>query len=1116
MTIRNDLITEVKKYLVGPSCPDETLPSGNFPLDFYISGLLFPVGIEQDVEVETLAMDSFGKGNEESTDASPEIGWLRPNSIGIRCNIGQNVQKVNIEIEYAKYVLDGNFWKRKGVRRDHEILLDDKKGEIEINGSDEIESAITWNMDEIQHGKDVLRVLTVFLSNSTKPLLIEDKKGNGFRIRRENLNKRMIFQPSIKVFSKDQKPIFAKTIIVSDAYVEDDDDSLNFLFRDKSAYAQGYGCAASWDNNSDYPKFVKTEIIPSYTAKKTLTSSDGGDDHPVLIDMNVLANAKKPSEIEQEVTPVIKQYETWIEKIEPQITELRDEYPDMEATAEKHLKQCKDALNRMKKGLTLLTDSTDPKIFDAFVLANKAMQLQRVHYDYSIKKFKGKAQGNACPHPSTVPSKWRPFQIAFILMNLESMCNPNSEERKIADLLWIPTGAGKTEAYLGLAAFTMLLRRMTGVENGDGGSGTSVIMRYTLRLLTIQQFERASALMCALEVLRRSSTTKLGDEPFLIGLWLGSTVTPNQHKRSRECITRSLRGEYTSESPSQLLFCPWCGQDLDEHQYNAKGSWTVAHCRNSKCEFWSNEPTDTKRALPIVTVDEDIYRRCPALLISTVDKFARIAWEPMSASIFGLVDRHCSTHGYITQCEEHSNHIDGELKQIDSFSKPDLIIQDELHLISGPIGTIVGLYETVIDYLCSDIINGSKISPKIIASTATIKNVDNQIKQLFNRDQVQKFPPPGIDPDDFFFWWNTNKDGRTYIGTTYSHKSMKFALSRLYASLLQKVHEIKQEQTKEIDPYYTLVGYFNSRRELGGALRLVEDDVPSDINSITELIPGHKNKDERKLNIIKELTGRKNANEIREIRGELENNHNSGDAIDVLLATNMISVGIDVERLGLMVISGQPKNSTEYIQVTGRIGRRYDIPGLVFTMFSPYKPRDLSHYENFTGNHLALQKSVEHVSLTPFSERALERALHAIYISLIRMQITSLNNREDAGKLEMEMPDVIKLQDVVLDRLEQVQKIDKTSAEYARLKGKLQEFIDNWEKLIKDNEGDDDGKKIVYQWKWMGAGNEPNEEELPIMIDFADKKSDYRQKKFPLATPGSMRDVEKELEMYYG
>jgi len=528
-------------------------------------------------------------------------------------------------------------------------------------------------------------------------------------------------------------------------------------------------------------------------------------------------------------------------------------------------------------------------------------------------------------------------------------------------------------------------------------------------------------------------------------------------------------------------------------------------------------------------VDSDIYSRGPSIIIGTVDKLARMPFRKEIATIFGRAEKYCEQHGFLSFNEDHpSSHpkINKKVKRIDSSkARPDLIIQDELHLIDGPLGTMVGLYETAVDYLSSSKNSeGDETRPKILVSTATVRGAEDQVRRIFNRRQTKTFPPPGINRSDSFFWWESDRPGRQYVGVSFSNRSAKFAIARLYASLLQKVKQLSLTFDTKMDPYWSLVGYFNSIRELGGSIRLVEDDVKSDILFLTESVegmqcPSHQRRDPGTMqNGVEELTGRKKQKDLNIIREKLLKPMNDPEVLSVLLATNMISVGIDVDRMGLMAVNGQPKNTTEYIQATGRIGRRKDVPGLVFTMLNPWKPRDLSHYENFVGYHMTMQKSVEPASVTPFSISACERGLHAVYIAMIRLSIANLSGKEDANNIANYAADVSEIQEAILKRFREVEVVDESDSGYKDFKNELIKFHENWERFVEDTEKDREGrvKGVWYDNPYRPAewGGTKYDNPNVLMIEFS-KKPDCTDGEFPKATPESLRDVEQMIKMEY-
>jgi hypothetical protein len=400
-------------------------------------------------------------------------------------------------------------------------------------------------------------------------------------------------------------------------------------------------------------------------------------------------------------------------------------------------------------------------------------------------------------------------------------------------------------------------------------------------------------------------------------------------------------------------------------------------CINRDCSF------SRGKSLPILAVDEPIYRRLPCFLIATVDKFAAMPWTGEVGGFFGRVQRH-DRQGFYGPSEPLAGHPLPD----DRLPPPDLVIQDELHLISGPLGTMVGLYETALDELSSVEVNGTKVRPKIVASTATVRRAESQIRALFNHRMIDIFPPPGPDNRNSFFAQTltpAQSNARLYVGIAAQGRSPKVVMLRVYLALLATAQKWyaklgkKPDPTNPGDPYMTLLGYFNSLRELGGARRLIEDEVRNRLagyatrNRVGETEGLFEN---RQIDYEPvELTSRVSTSQVSEAKRRLAQPFSDEDSADVAIATNMISVGLDITRLGLMVVFGQPKTSAEYIQATSRVGRDHEHPGLVVTILNIHKPRDRSHYERFAAYHESFYRCVEATSVTPFSPRALDRGL---------------------------------------------------------------------------------------------------------------------------------------------
>ena len=1149
--VREQLLDEVKKFFVGPRSSTDELPEGNMPLDVYTAGILFPKSAPQD-ELDREGKDDGSNSSEDAGNDEESEKFFRQNSIGIRAELAKGTEKIRLAINYGKYsATEKGVWKRNELdyaQRMHELdLTGQMNGEIEIlDDSGAAESKIFW---KLYNGT----VLNVFLENGKtwvgyeSEAKIQNPQGRKAVDYEEAViqnNENSIFQPSVSLHASGSGCPFKPMSTGSKFYRSAEDDLFDMLYRGRKVFGSGYGCAAEWEKDYN-PDYVRTVIIPTFQDGEIAMFAESADDplRPVRIDMHDLCCFEKLDDfddnrktIASRLAPMIDGYRSWIQAQTDRADKdlIGNRYDEI---AKGNLRKCSDALNRMEDGYRLLAHGVEDDgniILKSFILANRAMLYQRLHFTYALSRFKNKkAEWPDAKKPHQ--AFWYPFQLAFLLMSLRGMAFKEHVDRSVADLIWFPTGGGKTEAYLGVAAFAMILRRLR--REAEDGLGVSVIMRYTLRLLTLQQFERASTLMCALEFLRRNGKgSGLGSEPFLLGLWVGYSLTPNSFQSSSEALIRLKDNPSITPSdgsPCQTNYCPWCGNRLTPHsnyKFDSKTKWTLVRCTNesSPCIF-TDRSFAYNRILPLVTVDSDIYTRCPSMVIATVDKFARLPFRPDIANIFGRPSRRCELHGFLPRDEHPNCSIGGEgthrkgnkaeVRNVDSAFPPDLIIQDELHLISGPLGTMVGLYETAVDFLTRSTEGGKELKPKVIVSTATARGAQDQVRKIFNRPKTLVFPPPGTDRKDSFFWWEAGREGRLFVGISFSQRSAKFSLAKLYASLLQKMQVIRTSQTADdtqVDPYWTLVGYYNSIRELGGANRLVEDDVVQHIRFLADTV--YRNLDDVRNpgtpeNGIDELTGRKTQREINEIRNKLEKTLPDQDVISVLLATSMISVGIDIDRLALMAVNGQPKTVTEYIQVAGRIGRRQTSPGGVFVLLNPYKPRDLSHYENFVGFHNTMQKHVEPSTLTPFSIPACDRALHAVLIAMIRLSEPCLAGKKDAGGFRM--ADGAAATEFILKRFQTVEQVDDNSNSYKDFKKRLITLQEQWEKFISDVERDDPyGETVWYNNpynKWSdGKPKNPN----VLMIEFA-KQGEQKADTFPLSTPESLRDVEQQIEMEY-
>ena len=1005
---RDEMADTVVRDLVGPGRNDE--PRANEdelnepPFQRYIAGALYPPAPGEFIDG---AQDHDVVDEDDDGRADPPIALANvryPSAMGLSFAVDtRSTNELTIEITAARYTAVGPIddgdpendgadgdgpapvvvrpsderWKRHPVNHSVTAQLSGTPGDIRTN----LDSGLQLFFRERSADEDGIVAVTIACINR-----LELPKGEWRK------DPYTFFQVEVSVNSPNGLACFVNRTGLEGAGVDDDARSYALLYRHNPTFATGHGCASEWTTSPDDPTRaveVMTTVTPSH---ELLLADNNPDVNSPYFSMRQLATDDR-SEICSGLKEFVAGYERWIKL---RIADTGDLHGVHQETGRLHLEDCKVAALRMTEGIDLLL--TDDDVWEAFRLANQAMLVQRARADWA----RSGAQGE--PDISGDKHNWRAFQLGFILLTLAGTADPESDDRPVVDLLWFPTGGGKTEAYLGLIAFTVFLRRLRGAEAGDGGGGLTVIMRYTLRLLTLQQFERAAMLMCACESIRRGRDD-LGKEEISICLWVGAASTPNDLSDTRTSLKALSRGEaVTEKDPVQLRSCPWCAVPLSYKNYYVADSnpRLVITCRNSACEF--------EKGLPCYLVDQDIYKLKPTLMIATVDKFASLPWRESVGPMFGM---------------------DSETPP------PELIIQDELHLISGPLGTMVGLYEAAISMLCAD----GGIGPKIIASTATIRRADEQINQLYAADGFQ-FPPPGIDARDSYFSVEVPREAkgtRRYLGLMAPGTSHTSLLVRAYAALLQTAGAIDAEDEVK-DPYWTLLGYFNSLRVLGGALLQVRDDVVDRIEVLAEAAGVDPRLDAPELI---EMTSRVESSKIPAHLELMGRSMDHIDCVDVVLATNMISVGVDVDRLGLMVVMGQPQSSSEYIQATSRVGRRH--PGLVVTLFNSSKSRDRSHYEEFVPFHQSIYRQVDGSSLTPFAARARDRALHAVLIGMMRARYPEYRENKGAAnveKLDAKAQPVIQL---IVNRVRQVDPDEAVATERVLL-----QIIDDWKRRAGD------------------------------------------------------------------
>lgn len=825
-------------------------------------------------------------------------------------------------------------------------------------------------------------------------------------------------------------------------------------YADAGELAVGHNVAAEWDGSgtSACTAWMPQVMVPRVEPHQGIAGERR---------MEVLGQLADHTAARAALDPLPAEYRTWIAGERARAAVL---IPRRATVASRLLDEAETAAARIEAGIAALAD---PQVLDAFRLANRAVAIANRRRGAQERRRQG---GVFDPTASAEPT-WYPFQLAFILMGLRGLAEPAHPDREIVDLLFFPTGGGKTEAYLGLAAFTIGLRRLR--NPGLAGAGLAVLMRYTLRLLTLDQLSRAAAVVCAMELERQTDPARWGAWPIEIALWVGQAATPNRmgSKDQKDPKNRTVRKKVLAcrggdkRSPLPLKKCPWCGTDFTASSFELKPDYDNPRelhllCADRGCDFHSSK----RRPLPIQAVDEPIYRRLPAFMIATVDKFAGMPWHGEIGGFFGGADRY-DAHGFYGANDPGK----GALLPA-PLLPPELIIQDELHLISGPLGTMAGLYEVALDRLCSR----GTVRPKIIASTATVRRAKAQIRALFDRNEYAVFPPPGPDRRDSFFARSreaADPSGRIYVGIAAPGGSPKVNFKRGAITLMaaaQRAWEAGGGKANPADPYMTMVCYFNALRELGSARNMIEGEIQSSLarygqhRRVGEAEPGLRS---RQIDLeTRELTSREPTEKVSETKERLAIPFGTKHRVDVALATNMISVGLDITRLGLMLVSGQPKTVSEYIQATSRVGRDDRRPGLVVVLLNTNKPRDRSHYERFRAWHEAFYRGVEAVSVTPFSPRALDRGLAAVAVGLARLGEVSLTEEPCAGLIQVARPAVDVLATTFAARARRSDPAlpaTEATALGAMVAGRTRKMLDEWQALAKSVE--DAGGTLVYR-----------------------------------------------------
>ena len=1081
--IRTTLVEALRADLVGPYQADELLELA--PSRWYLSGFLAPeTGREPEEESNYEEDDDVGGVPSEPTEETPAGESSRrpsflPASLGLSFFVPGS-SSLEVDLQWADYhrvehprqqngeqgPKEG--WARSSAKRTVVVALDALASGLAVpeSGGLVLTGVVTEAPSEANLGAGA-RAVSLFLVNRRRPADLPPLDGS------------FVFQVELEVRSNAG---FLPRPNLRDEHLEDPDAHIADLqYRDVLTYSIGHNVATLDPTPSEVVsgRGIRTTWLPQAAVLRVETRAQLG----IETRLDTLASLESAAAVRLALDGLPEGYRAWIE-LQAQADLGKSAHAARRSQVSQELQdRMRSAAKRIESGIARLC--ADSMALEAFRIANRAV-----------------ADALGRPPRSVKAPTWRLFQLGFILMNVDGAMDGSHVDRETVDLIFFPTGGGKTEAYLGVIAFVLVLRRLRALQDkaDHEGLGVGILLRYTLRLLTLDQLGRAASLVCALEVMRRKAPERLGATRFSIGLWVGKSASPNKVKHAIELLTayRAKRGP----SPCPIERCPWCGELLTPNSFQSSVEEILVGC--VKCEFSrANNP----EGLPILFVDEQIYRELPSFVIATVDKLAQLPRRMEAGMLFGR-----GVQGRLgRRCFSPEEKLPkGVLSLKAGLLPPDLIVQDEVHLIAGPLGTMVGLFETAVEVLST----GAQ-KPKLIASTATLRRADQHIRALFARSQVSVFPPQGIDEGETWFGRvDREHPGRWYVGVCAAGRQMRGVLLRVTLSLLAAAAREYERAPDDADAFMTLVAYFNTLRDLGGTRRLIEDDVRTRLAKISERLPlnavgPHRWYSNRELGDVVELTSRESTSNITKFKDRLSSVRAQGNPIDVAVATNMISVGVDIDRLGLMVVSGQPKTTAEYIQATSRVGRNVNHPGLVVTCLNAHRPRDRSHYEQFTAYHESFYRFVEATSLTPFSLPAMERGLAAVIVALARHATPELMTPRGLTQI-LNHPEVRQMvESVVPARARAVHSfssVEEQNEIVNRIKNRCATLMDAWMAVAGTVLETHAANEWCYS-AWESTGR-------ALLFDANDDREDKSSDELRFQVPSSMRDVEPSVHLW--
>ncbi|WP_310773607.1 DISARM system helicase DrmA [Mycobacterium sp. Z3061] len=1183
-TVRENLVDILERELLGPiRGPDELLPFS--PRSQYLVGHIAPVRLtvatsggddtseatergeltearaDENAATEVRGVPAFStdeheadSDNDDAEDRAPKQGLMIPSSMGLRFQVPPDLQAFTVTASWGTY----ESVQTDKVTKAGRPIRHFQRIPVEESRTIRLADLTAAQMTTIALRDTICLRVDRFDDPACDRVLIEIALCNDRETPMPIPIGMWMFQTKLYIDAGGAEVFLPVCDVLEQDWFEHDPEvqRLNLQYRNRLEYAIGRTCSVDWTVGKGARR--ATAVWTTWLPVAETPQTQARDVEDALLSMDALATASA-DQLRAGLQPLIAGYEQWIATQEAVATQLP---AHLRETAELALLEASRARKRLQDGLNHLV--ADTEALRCFGFMNAVMRDQRIASQVAALRASDPTLSIPDAHAKVAEAgvqaaSWRPFQLAFILMQLHALTEPSDPLRSAdhlarVELLFFPTGGGKTEAYLGLAAYTFAIRRRQGVVDSaeghlDGSDGVAVLMRYTLRLLTAQQFQRATALMCAAELARQTDERTWGVEPFRIGLWVGTDVSPKRFEEADEQLTKA--NEYGAHRLTvlQVQRCPWCGTPITAAQVKADATArrVFVYCGDdlARCPFAKGGQIGG--GLPILTVDEEIYRLTPAFVIATVDKFARLAREGEAAALFGYVGRRCARHGYVhpdyAACNISTAHPaapgypTATVHPVSRLRPPDLIIQDELHLITGALGTSVGLFEVAVETLASwERPSGQPVRPLIVASTATVRNAQEQVRGLYGR-RVEVFPPQVLDVADTYFSREIpvtrSTPGRRYVGVSAQGVRLASAEIRSAEVLLSAGQLLLDRSGIAADPYLTLVGYFNATRELAGMTRYMGDDVQNRVKRPRQG-SGFPPRHGAAFGLLNtgELTARVASSEIGRTLDRLGQEFDPGydttaafqarlaaqrdgkkapprkeAPFDVVLATSMLQVGVDVQRLGLMLVVGQPKNTAEYIQASSRVGRDPARPGLVVTLGNWARPRDLAHFEQFRHYHETFYSQVEALSVTPYSPTSLDRGLDGLLVSVARVIQAPLDDGLSQERNAWRIKDQREAVERIAERLKvriAAAALEESAVKYAN--DLLVNRIDRWADRATVASGMH--KTLVYE----RTGEE--DKYLPLLMSPDNAKAGVgSSSQPPFVVANSMREVQPEINI---